>query len=123
MIKTNDSLTEKIISCAYKVHSQLGLGFTEKIYHNALKIALKNANLKFETEKLFEVIYDNKKVGSLRLDLIAEDKVVIEVKSVIGSVADLFEAQVLSYLRITGCNVGLLINFGNKSCQVRRLML
>jgi GxxExxY protein len=118
-----DPLTEQIIACAYKVHSELGPGFNEKIYHNAFKIALKEANLKYETEKEYKVTYQDKKVGSLRADLIVEDKVIVEVKAITGNIPGIFEAQALSYLKITGCRVGLLINFGNKSCQIRRLMV
>src|SRR3989338_10639170 len=100
----------------------LGPGFNEKIYHNALKLALKADNLSYETEKRYEVSYEDKQVGVLRIDLIVEDKVVVEVKAITGMIPKIFEAQVLSYLKITGYKVGLLINFGSKSCQIRRLM-
>ncbi len=122
MIKDKDPLTERIIGCAYKVHSELGPGFNEGIYHNALKIALEEDRLKFETEKSFHVSFQGKHVGTLRLDLIIEDKVILEVKAVTGNIPTVFELQVLSYLKASGYKVGLLINFGNKSCQVRRLM-
>jgi GxxExxY protein len=122
-IKERDPLTERIIACAFKVHSELGPGFNEKIYNNALKIGLKDKGVKFETEKEYKVIYQDKQVGALRIDLIVEDKIIVEVKAVTGNIPKLFEAQVLYYLKVTGCSVGLLINFGNKSCQIRRLML
>ena len=123
VIKNKDPLTERIIACAYKVHSELGPGFNEGIYHNALKIALEEDGLRFQTEKSFYVSFHGKKVGRLRLDLVIEDKVVIEVKALTGNIPTLFELQVLSYLKASGYKVGLLINFGNKSCQVRRLMV
>lgn len=122
-IKDRDPITEKIIACAFKVHSELGPGFNEKIYHNALKFAFEEEDLKYETEKQYKVFYRKKQAGTLKVDLIIEDKIIVEVKAVTGSMPKLFEAQVLSYLKITGHNVGLLINFGNKSCQVRRLMV
>lgn len=122
-IKDNDPLTEKIIACCFKVHSELGPGFNEKIYHNALKLALKEANLKVDTEKEFIVYFHDKKVGSLKLDLTVEDKVIIEVKAVAAYMPDVFKYQVLSYLKISNLHVGLLVNFGNKSCQVKRFML
>jgi len=121
-IKTRDPLTEKIIACAYKVHSKLGPGFSEKIYHNALKVALREINLSYETEKQYKVTYQDRQVGILKIDLIVEDKVIVEVKALTGDIPKVFEAQVLSYLKVTSYNIGLLINFGNKSCQVRRLM-
>ena len=123
VIKDRDPLTERIIACAYKVHSELGPGFNEGIYHSALKIALEEDGLRFQTEKSFYVSFQSKHVGRLRLDLIVEDKVIIEVKALTGNIPTVFELQVLSYLKAWGYNVGLLINFGNKSCQVRRLMV
>jgi len=68
--KDRDPLTERIIACAYKVHSELGPGFNEGIYHNALKIALEEDGLRFQTEKSFYVSFQDKHVGRLRLDLI-----------------------------------------------------
>jgi GxxExxY protein len=121
--KDRDPLTERIIACAYKVHSELGPGFNEAIYHNALKIALKEDGLRFQTERSFYVSFRGEHVGRLRLDLIIEDKVIIEVKALTGNIPTVFELQVLSYLKASGYKVGLLINFGNKSCQVRRLMV
>ena len=123
MIKDKDPLTEKIIACAYKVHSELGPGFNEGIYNNALRIALEEDRLRFQNEKSFHVTFQGKHVGTLRLDLIVEDKVILEVKAVTGNIPTAFELQVLSYLKASGYKVGLLIDFGNKSCQVRRLMV
>ncbi|MFH1771739.1 MAG: GxxExxY protein [Candidatus Omnitrophota bacterium] len=123
MIKERDPLTEKIIACAYRVHSKLGPGFNENIYHSALKIALKEKDINYETEKSFNVSFKSKNVGKFRLDLVIEDKVVIEIKAINGNIPAVFELQVLSYLKASGYKVGLLINFGNKSCQVRRLMV
>ena len=120
-IKT-DTLTERIIACSYKVHSNLGPGFNEKIYHNALKLSLQEEGLKYETEKQHIVHYQDREVGTLRIDLTVEGKVIVEVKAITGIMPKVFEAQILSYLKITGFKVGLLINFGNKSCQVRRLV-
>jgi GxxExxY protein len=121
-IKSRDPLTEKIIACAYKVHGELGPGFNENIYHNALKIALEGQQLKYQTEKSFNILFKNKNVGKLRLDLIVENKVIVEIKSVSSHMPILFESQVLSYLKATEYKVGLLINFGNRSCHIRRLM-
>lgn len=122
-IKNRDPLTERIIACAYKVHSELGPGFNEGIYHDALKITLEEQRLKYQTEKCFSILFHGKDVGNLRLDLIIEDKVIVEIKALTGNIPTVFELQVLSYLKASGYKVGLLINFGNKSCQIRRLMV
>jgi GxxExxY protein len=122
-MKDKDPLTEKVIACAYKVHSELGPGFNEGIYHNALKLALEEDGLRFQTEKSLRVSFRGKHIGRLRLDLVVEDKVIIEVKALTGNLPAVFESQILSYLKASGYRVGLLINFGNKSCQVRRLMV
>ena len=122
-IKDVDSLTQKIIGCCFKVHQELGPGFNEKIYHNALNLALEQQNLKYNTEKEFEVSFFDKPVGNFRADLIIEDKVIVEIKSLSGNIPIIFEHQVLSYLKASGLRIGLLINFGNKSCQIKRLVL
>jgi len=118
-----DPLTERIIACCFKIHSELGPGFNEKIYHNALKLALEEADLQYQTEGRFDVFFQDKRIGFLRLDLIVEGKAVIEVKALTGNIPDLFKYQILSYLKVTNLRVGLLVNFGNKSCQMKRFML
>jgi GxxExxY protein len=121
-MEERDPLTEKIIACCFKVHSELGPGFNEKIYHNSLKIALKEADLEFQTEKEFLVYFEDKKVGSFKLDLTVENKVIVEIKALTGNIPDVFKYQLLSYLKVSSLHVGLLVNFGNKSCQVKRFM-
>ncbi len=122
-MEERDPLTEKIIACCFKVHSELGPGFIERIYHNALKLVLEDKGLKYETDREFIVYFQDKKIGSLKLDLIVEGKVIVEVKSLTGNMPDVFKYQLLSYLKVSNLRVGLLINFGNKSCQVKRYML
>ena len=120
MEKPKDSLTEKIIACSFKVHTELGPGFPEKIYHKGLMIAFKDAGLGYETEKTFAVFFQGKKVGSFRLDLLVEGKVIVEINALTGNIPEVFKYQVLSYLKASGLHVGLLINFGNKSCHIKR---
>ena len=122
-MENRDPLTERIIACCYKVHSELGPGFKEKIYHAALKLAFNQEGLKYETEKRFEVCYQGKKVGILIVDLVIEDKIIFEIKAITGNIPDVFKYQVLSYLKASNLKVGLLVNFGNKSCQVKRFIL
>ncbi|MFH1287884.1 MAG: GxxExxY protein [bacterium] len=121
-MEQRDSLTEKIIGCCFRVHKELGPGFNEKIYQNALKNLFEVQNIKYETEKEYEVKYLDKKVGKLRVDMVVEGKVIIEIKALAGNIAQVFQYQVLSYLKSSGLRIGLLINFGNKSCQIKRLM-
>jgi len=117
-----DLLTEKIINCCFKVHNELGPGFKERIYHNALKLFLDEEGLKYETEKAFEVNVKGERVGSFKLDLIIEDKVIVELKAVTGYIPEVFKYQLLSYLKVSDLHIGLLINFGSKSCQVKRFV-
>lgn len=117
----NDTLTEKIIACCFKVHNELGAGFLEKIYRNALIIALTEQGLKVLSEKEFTVCFHEKKIGKFRCDIFVEDKVILELKAVSGKMPIIFEYQLLSYLKASEIKTGLLINFGNKSCDVRRL--
>ena len=118
-----DPLTAKIIAACYQVHRALGPGFIERIYLNALKIALKKMGLEYEEEKEFSVSYNGEKVGKFRSDLVVENKVIVELKAIEGRMPKIFESQVISYLKASGYKVGLLINFGNRSCQIRRLMV
>ena len=116
-----DTLTQKIIGCCYEVHNQLGPGFLEKIYVNALKIKLQQAGLNYIAEKEFNVIFDNVIIGKFRCDLFVEDRVIVELKSVTGYQPKLFQSQLISYLKASKIKTGLLINFGNSSCEVKRL--
>ena len=100
----------------------MGPGFNEKIYHTALKFALNQECLKFEAEKRFEVYYNTNKVGYLVMDLVVENEAIVEIKALAGNIPDVFKYQVLSYLKASNLKVGLLVNFGNKSCHVKRLV-
>ena len=117
----NHELTRIIIGCCYEIHNQLGPGFLEKIYVNALKIKLRKAGLNFETEKEFAVTFEEQIIGKFRCDLVIEQKVIVELKSVTGYQPKLFQHQVISYLKASKIRTGLLINFGNTSCEVKRI--
>ena len=106
-------LTAKIIECAYKVHNTLGFGFLEAVYQNALLIELIKADLQAEKEKKIQVYYDTQLVGDYMADIIVEDKVILELKSV-KELHPAHEAQLTNYLKATGIEVGLLINFGER---------
>ena len=106
-------LTERIIGCAIEVHRQLGPGPLEATYEAALSIELSAADLKHVRQPIFPVVYKGHAIGEHRLDLIVEDLVVVELKSV-ERFDPIFEAQVLTYLRVTGKKVGLLMNFNSR---------
>ena len=109
-------LTGKIIGCAMKVHRVIGPGFPEIIYMRCLMIELKKSGLNFETEVERDIFYEGIKVGSRRLDLIVDNKVIVELKAV-TEVEPLFYNQIINYLKIFKIEIGLLINFENISCN------
>ena len=117
----NDPLTARIIGCCYIVHNELGPGFNEKIYSNALQKTLIKEGLSFVAEKEFLVWFMGTQVGKFRCDLLVENQVIVELKSVTGYTPKLFHNQVISYLKASKVKTGLLINFGNLSCEVKRL--
>jgi GxxExxY protein len=108
-----NALTEKIIGCAIQVHKHLGAGLLESIYENALCLEFGAAGLRYQRQVAIPVNYRGHKIGEHRLDLLVEDTVVVEIKSV-ERIEPLFEAQVLTYLKISGKKVGLLINFNSR---------
>ncbi len=116
------SITERIIGCCFEIHRELGPGFSEKIYHNALKLLFEQQGLQYQTEKEFSVFYQGNKIGHFRTDLVVEDRIIVEIKSLAGNIPTVFEHQLISYLKAADLHVGLLINFGNKSCQVKRVV-
>lgn len=115
-----DELTEKIIGCAYKVANELGSGFLEKVYENALAIELAESGLRAEQQVPIQVTYRGKKVGDFFGDLLVEGTVLVELKAA-KDLDDIFYAQCLNYLRATGKSVCLLMNFGKPELQVRRV--
>jgi GxxExxY protein len=108
-----NKLTEKIIGCAIEVHRQLGPGLLESTYEAALAIELESAGLHFGRQLKYPVLYKGREIGEYRLDLLVENEVVVEIKSV-ERFDPIFEAQLLTYLRVTGKRVGLLINFNSR---------
>jgi len=108
-----NALTEKIIGCAIQVHKHLGSGLLESLYENALCLEFDAAGLQYERQVAIPVNYRGHIIGEHRLDLLVEDTVVVELKSV-ERIEPIFEAQVLTYLKISGKRVGLLINFNSR---------
>ena len=100
----------------------MGPGFAEKVYHNAIKMVFDEQNIKYGTEKEYKVFFQNKQIGTLRVDLVVEDKAILEIKALAGYIPQICKYQVVSYLKVSKLPVGLLVNFGNKSCQVKRII-
>ena len=114
-------LTGKIIHCCIDVHKELGCGFLEKVYQEALAIVFKEEGIEFEREQHLPIQFRG---TTLQCDYIADfvvdNKVILELKA-LAHLEPLFEAQVINYLRATGLQVALLINFGQKELQVKRI--
>ena len=112
-------LTEKIIGCAMKVHRYFGSGFPEVVYKRALIIELRKINISCLEEVVRDIIYDDKVIHKRRLDLLVEDVVLVELKS-LKEVDNLEMNQVLNYLKVFKIEVGLLLNFGASSLFFKR---
>ena len=117
----HNEITEKIIGAAYKVHNTLGSGFLEKVYQNSLVIEIRALGFGVEVEKPMKVYYHGEVVGNYVADIIVDGKVILEIKAV-KELSGIYEAQILNYLKATGIEVGLLINFGRSVNIKRRIM-
>ena len=113
-------ITEKIIGCAYRVSNSLGIGFVEKVYENSLAHELQKSGLKVTQQTPIKVLYDEIVVGDFFADLLVEEQVLVELKAV-SILKDEHVAQSLNYLRATGLEICLLINFGTTKVQLKRL--
>ena len=113
-------LTEKIIGCAMKVHSALGNGFQEVIYQRALDIEMSDAGIEFRREYEMPVYYKQQQIGTRRVDFLVESVVSVEIKALI-KLEDVHLAQAINYLEAYDLEVGLLINFGAKSLEFKRV--
>ncbi len=118
--KIDDPLTYKIIGSAMKVHTTLGNGFQEVIYQRALAIELNKAGLLFEREVEMPIFYDDQQIGTRRVDFMVENEIMVELKALV-KIEDVNLAQGLNYLVAYKLDKGLLINFGAKSLEVKRL--
>ena len=116
----HDDLTYKIIGCAMKVHSTLGNGFQEVIYQRALAIELKRSGLVFNRELEMLIFYEGENIGTRRVDFLVENEVMVELKALV-SLEDVHLAQGLNYLVAYKLAKGLLLNFGARSLEVKRL--
>lgn len=116
----HEDLTRRVIGVFYDVYNELGHGFLESVYENALAIALRAAGLRAEQQHALGVWFRGQQVGDFRADLVVNDAVLLELKAA-RAIEPVHEAQLLNYLRATPIEVGLLLNFGPKP-EVKRLL-
>ncbi len=112
-------ITEKIIGCAFEVINELGAGFLESVYEKAMAIALRDRGLLVQCQFPIHVHFRQLIVGEFFADLFVEEKVIVELKAV-KAIAPEHQAQTINYLKATGIEVGLLINFGNPKLEYKR---
>ena len=115
----HEQLTQAIIGCAFRVHNTMGFGFLESIYERCLMIELANVGLQAKSQVPIQVSYEGEIVGDFIADIVVEDTVILELKSVLN-LAVAHEVQLVNYLTATDKVVGLLINFGEKKVDVKR---
>lgn len=115
-----DDLTKKVIGCAMQVHRSLGNGFQEVIYQRALGIEMKTNEINFEREKQMTIYYRDVNIGTRRVDFFVEEKVMVELKA-ITNLEDVHLAQAMNYLEAYQIEIGLLINFGARSLEFKRV--
>lgn len=112
-------LTEKIIGCAYRVYNRMGFGFLESVYEKCMLIELRKADFDAESQKPITVYYENEIVGEFVADIIVNDTIILELKSV-RRIVKAHEVQLVNYLVSTGKPVGLILNFGERKVEVKR---
>ena len=116
-------LSHRILGCAFRVYNELGNGFLEKVYENALVHELRKNGLHAEAQKKIEVYYDGVCVGEYFADVVVNDRIILELK-VCDSIAPIHRAQLLHYLKATGYRLGYVLNFGSEGkLEFKRLVL
>jgi len=121
VVQDVNEITKNIIGCAYKVSNTLGIGFVEKVYENALVHLLRKDGLKVVQQYPIKVSFEGMIVGDFIADLLIEDRVLVELKAVSALVNE-HTAQALNYLRASGLEICLLINFGKSKVEIKRLL-
>jgi GxxExxY protein len=116
-----NEVTSRVIECAYRVSNSMGAGFLEKVYENALAVELRHAGVAFTQQPPFLVRYRQEVVGEYIPDFVVADAIVVEIKA-LDALNRIHHAQCLNYLRATGLNVGLVLNFGTPRLEIKRLV-
>jgi GxxExxY protein len=117
-----NEVTYAIRGAVFEVNKVLGPGFLERVYENALLFELKNRGLQAESQVPIKVLYKEKMVGEYIADILVEEKVIVELKTV-EALDNVHEAQLLNYLKATGIKVGLLVNFKYPKAEIKRMVL
>lgn len=116
-----ETISQRVIACAFDVSNTLGVGFLEKVYENALCVELRKDGLKFQSQKPIVVNYKGFQVGEYIADIVVEDKLLLELKALSALISS-HDAQVMNYLKATNLSVGLLLNFGRPKLGVKRIV-
>ena len=114
-----EEITRRVIGCAFAVINELGSGFLESVYEKALLLALRQKGLSAVSQHPIKVLFRGECVGEFFADIFVEGKVIVELKAV-KAIAPEHQAQIINYLKATGIEVGLLINFGNPKLEYKR---
>ncbi|MDD5207319.1 MAG: GxxExxY protein [Desulfobacterales bacterium] len=115
----HEKVTETVIGCAYRVYNRMGFGFLESVYEKCMLIELSRAGLSVETQKPISVYYDDQLVGEFIADIVVNDSVILELKSV-KRIVQAHEVQLVNYLVATGKPIGLILNFAETKVEVKR---
>ena len=115
----HSELTSSILGAAFDVSNELGSGFLEKVYENAILIRLHELGIEAKSQQLIEIYFHNKKVGHYFADVLINDSVIIELKAT-QELTSIHQAQIINYLKASNIPIGLLINFGNPKLEYRR---
>jgi GxxExxY protein len=116
-----EELSSRIIGAVIEVHRELGPGFLEAIYEEALKVELSEQSMRYDSQKEIKIEYLGVEIGVHRLDLLVEKKIIVELKAV-KELTDIHFAQLRSYLKAAGLRVGLLLNFAKPTLEIRRVV-
>lgn len=115
-------LSYKIIGVAMEVHKELGYGYLEKVYENAMMVLFQEKEINAQQQRELNVIFRGTEIGKYIADIVVEDRVIIELKVATG-IKDIHKAQVANYLKTTGLKLGIIINFGKESLEFERVIL
>jgi GxxExxY protein len=113
-------LSYRVIGCAQRVHSALGPGFPEQVYHRALCLELVKEKIPFSSEVEFEVAYEGVSCGHFRADIVVDEKIILELKAV-EEIISKHTAQLLAYLKASGLSLGILMNFSGAQLHTKRM--
>ncbi len=114
-------ISKRVIGCALEVHRSIGCGFLEAVYENALVVEFRQCSISFKRQVPFQICYKDEIIGKYRADFVIEDVLLLELKAA-RTLTPICEAQLLNYLHASGIGVGLLMNFGSRSLQIKRMV-